>query len=213
MKKKTGLFGGTFDPIHRGHVQVAELSLTRAGLDEVWFIPSKQPPHKYGVQASFAHRVAMVERAILDKERMCCSTIEKMYTGPSYTLRTVELFDRQYGKNREPYLIIGADSFLDLESWYTYEKLFEKAHLVVVGRPGVANGAVENKAAEFGFSKREKDTFINKVKKRLICIYEKPENISSTSIRKMLCENKNISEYINSKVVEYISYNNLYVCD
>lgn len=143
-RRTAGLFGGTFDPVHQGHLDAARYVTDRCGLDSLLFVPAPQPPHKPRPVASFEHRVAMIEAALAEQgdARMGCSTVERDLPRPSYTINTVEALIRQNGDVRY-FLIIGADSLVDLPRWYRGEELLHLISLIVVHRDGMDAAAIE----------------------------------------------------------------------
>lgn len=136
--KKIGIFGGTFNPIHVAHLYVAEIAREAMGLDEVVFVPAAVPPHKeveYGVSA--AHRMKMVELAIASNPAFRVSDCEiKQAPAPSYSVRTVEMFQEEYGDKAQLFFILGMDSFLDIGNWHAADKLVEKCDFICTFRPG-----------------------------------------------------------------------------
>ncbi|MDX9841033.1 MAG: nicotinate (nicotinamide) nucleotide adenylyltransferase [Desulfobulbus sp.] len=137
-----GLFGGTFDPVHAGHLALAGHVLERCRLDRLLFIPAPEPPHKRRPEASFAHRTAMLEAALADcphRARMALSLIEADLPTPSYTIRTVEALMAHHGRNRY-FLVIGADSLRDLPHWHRGTELLARVSLIVVRRDGTGPG-------------------------------------------------------------------------
>jgi len=133
---EVGLFGGTFDPVHQGHLELARHVLNRCRLDQVWFIPAPQPPHKGRPRGSFHHRVAMLEAALAEAgegERMRCSCIEAELPLPSYTVQTVEALQKS-GQTCEYSFIIGGDSLRDLPHWYRASDLMALVNLIAVHR-------------------------------------------------------------------------------
>lgn len=131
-----GIFGGTFDPIHYGHLRLAEEAAERLKLDEVRFIPSGSPPHRAAPGASAQHRLAMVQRAVADNARFRVDDREVRRAGPGYTVDTLSELRAQLGTHRPLALLMGADAFLDLATWRRWETLFDLAHIVVAYRPG-----------------------------------------------------------------------------
>lgn len=130
------MFGGTFDTVHQGHLDLARHVLQRCRLDQVVFIPAPHPPHKRRPTASFADRVAMLEASLAAAgagERMCCSRIEASLPSPSYTVHTVEAIAQLSGPC-DLFLIIGADSLLDLPHWHRAADLLAAVNLIVVQR-------------------------------------------------------------------------------
>jgi len=131
-----GIMGGTFDPIHVGHLAIAEEAREALALDAVLFVPAGQPPHKpAGSVTPVGHRVAMVEIAIADNPAFELSTVEIEREGPSYTVDTVEALARSNPGSRL-HLILSAETFAELPSWHEPERLFEAARMAVVPREG-----------------------------------------------------------------------------
>jgi len=134
---KVGLFGGTFDPIHRGHLDVAHAARRQLGLDVVWVIPSRLPPHRTPPQVSAAHRFAMVCLAVQDQEKLLASDVEMEAPGPSYTIDTLRRLEALGLDLRSAFFILGADAFRDIEVWRDYPHVLDRVHFVAVSRPGL----------------------------------------------------------------------------
>jgi nicotinate-nucleotide adenylyltransferase len=131
-----GLFGGTFDPIHLGHLIISELILEELELNQVWLVPAAQPPHKLDhTISSFSHRAAMAERAIHNNPRLAVNRIEETLTGPSYTVQTLRLLTESFPLNRY-FLIIGADSFVNFDQWKDPWEILDLCVPVVYPRSG-----------------------------------------------------------------------------
>jgi nicotinate-nucleotide adenylyltransferase len=138
---RIGLFGGTFNPIHRGHVAVAHQLRRDFPLDRIYLIPSRIPPHKGRSDlASAVHRLAMIELALseMEAEALLLSDLELHREGPSYTVDTVAAFREQLSSGDDLYLIMGADAFLELDSWRRWRALLAAVSLIVMSRPGSA---------------------------------------------------------------------------
>lgn len=131
-----GILGGTFDPIHNGHLGLAREVGPALGLAAVRLIPAGDPPHRAAPVASAAHRLAMVELAIAGEPGLEFDTREIERHGPSYTVLTLTEL-RGEAPDRPLALIVGADAFLGLPNWHRWRELFDLAHIVVVARPGV----------------------------------------------------------------------------
>ncbi|MDD2462398.1 MAG: nicotinate (nicotinamide) nucleotide adenylyltransferase [Desulfobulbus sp.] len=139
-----GLFGGTFDPVHQGHLELARHVLNHCRLDQVLFIPAPQPPHKWRPRVSFADRVAMIEAALADTgegARMSCSCLEADLPFPSYTVQTVEALQKTRPDCAYSF-IIGGDSLVDLPNWYRANDLLARVNLIVVYRDTLASEAI-----------------------------------------------------------------------
>lgn len=132
---RLGLFGGTFDPIHLGHLILAEECRDACGLDEVWFIVTATPPHKRGERTSVRHRLAMARLAVEDRPGFAVSEIEAHTDGPHYSYQTIERL-RAERPGDELFFLIGADSLNDLPTWRHPERIAREATIVVVNRPG-----------------------------------------------------------------------------
>lgn len=133
---KIGLFGGSFDPIHSGHLETVRAAREALDLERVLYLPTAQPPHKPGRRLAPAlARYAMVELALLAEEGLYASSFELTFGRPAYTIDSLEHF-RRTEPEAELYLLIGGDSFLELEAWWRWREIAEAARLVVLARPG-----------------------------------------------------------------------------
>lgn len=137
MSLRIGIFGGTFDPIHLGHLLLAELTRGVLGLDRVVFVPARVPPHKGGACAPPEQRLEMAGLATDDNPHFEVSDVEVLREGPSYTVDTLRSLRDSHPAGAEHYLMMGADSARDLESWREHESLLRESTVVVMGRPGV----------------------------------------------------------------------------
>lgn len=131
-----GVFGGTFDPVHYGHLRLAQEAAQRLQLAEVRFIPAGSPPHRTVPGAAVAHRLAMVRLAIAGNPLFVDDDREARRTGPAYTVDTLTELRAEFGVHRPLALLMGADAFLDLATWRRWQALFTLAHIVVAYRPG-----------------------------------------------------------------------------
>jgi nicotinate-nucleotide adenylyltransferase len=135
--KKIGLFGGTFNPIHLGHLRSAEEICESCDLGRVIFIPSSSPPHKNKEELLPAPlRVEMVRLAIADNRRFSLSEVELQRPGKSYSVETIGYFRQQFGADAKLYFILGLDAFLEINTWKEYSALFSLCHFIVMTRPG-----------------------------------------------------------------------------
>ncbi|ACJ30593.1 Cytidyltransferase-like:Probable nicotinate-nucleotide adenylyltransferase [Shewanella piezotolerans WP3] len=139
---KIGILGGTFDPIHFGHIRPALEVQQQLALDEVWLMPNHIPPHKNGTHVSTDDRLAMAQAVCEAFPPLKLCAIEALRESPSYTVTTLQELKLQYPQH-EFYFLMGMDSFLGLQSWYQWQDLFELCHLVVCQRPG-SNMSVEH---------------------------------------------------------------------
>lgn len=133
-----GLLGGTFDPIHFGHLRLAVEAREALGLTRVCLIPAGNPPHRGAPMSNAGHRLAMVERAIARNHDLQFDDGEVRAAQKSYTVLTLERLREKFGATRPLVLIVGADAFNGLPTWHRWEQLFELAHVAVANRPGFA---------------------------------------------------------------------------
>jgi nicotinate-nucleotide adenylyltransferase len=132
-----GILGGTFDPVHYGHLELAREAMTAAGLGAVRLIPAGDPPHRSAPVASAAQRLAMTELAVVDYRGLAVDAREIRRPGRSYTVLTLSELRAENG-DAPLALILGADAFLDLPTWHRWQEIFSLAHIVVAARPGTA---------------------------------------------------------------------------
>ena len=141
---KLGLVGGTFDPIHLGHLDIALAARRALDLDEVWLVPSATPPHRDLPHVSAQHRLAMVTLAVEPHEGLAASDIELGGAGPAYTVDTIDWLLRNGRVGRDVFFITGADAFATIATWKDYPRLLDRCHFVVVSRPGAPVGRLRN---------------------------------------------------------------------
>lgn len=147
---RVGLFGGAFDPVHLGHLLLAERCREDAGLDEVWFVPTYQPPHDKGRPLTrFDHRCDMLGFAISGQPKFRVEPVERELPPPSYTLRTLEALGERHPEH-DFHLLVGADTLADLPNWHRPADVLRRAGLVAVPRPGVATWTAARLAEAVG---------------------------------------------------------------
>jgi len=141
---RTGVLGGTFDPVHEGHVAAAEAAGRALALDQVLFIPSHRPPHRAAQpQASAFHRFAMVSLAVGRHPGFLASDLELERPGPSYTADTLRRLREAGYEASQLFFILGTDAFAEIATWRDYPAVLDLAHFVVVARPGQALGLMK----------------------------------------------------------------------
>ncbi len=131
-----GIFGGTFDPVHYGHLRIATELAEALGLTELRMLPSAQPPHRDAPEVSAEQRCEMLALALEGDERLRMDDRELRRPGPSYTVDTLRELRAELGDEVPLYLLLGGDAFLSLPDWYHWRELFTLAHIVVAARPG-----------------------------------------------------------------------------
>lgn len=203
VKKKTALFGGTFDPVHLGHTAVAAAAAEHIGAEKVVFIPAKRSPLKDSFpNASDDDRLAMLSLAIADNAKFQLSDYELRRPWPSYTLETVRHFQVEYGSQALIYWLIGADSICELSRWYGIVELIDECNLCVMFRAGC-------EPPDFA---RFKDVWGDaRVEKLQRNITPTPLiDISSTEIRNRLAAGRDTTGMLASQVADYIREHGLY---
>ncbi len=136
MPEALGIFGGTFDPVHFGHLRLAEEARQRLGLAAIRWIPAGDPRHRPAPQVTARHRLDMVKRAVAGNPAFEVDSAEVEADAPSYTVPTLERLRRELGGERPLLLLLGADAFAGLPTWHRWRELFGLAHIAVSHRPG-----------------------------------------------------------------------------
>ena len=212
---KLGLFGGTFNPIHCGHIKAAEQIIKKIELDKVCFIPSNIPPHKEENELADANqRFKMVELAISGKDKFGISDYEILKNEKCYTVDTLEHFKEKF-PTHELYFIVGHDIFNPIETWKSYRDLFELSNFIVISRPGLSNDNDELPLAikdDFRYYKEDSEIkyFKHKSSNLLIKTQIKGLEVSSSEIRQLIKSRKSLKELVPLTVERYISNNNIY---
>lgn len=199
MSTKVGIFGGTFDPIHNGHLYIAYEALNQLKLDKIIFIPGGNPPHKSFSSVSDANqRYKMVELAIKSYENFEISDYELKKTTKSYSFETLEYYKSL--SIGELYFILGADSLITIDSWKNVDRIMEAATLVVFNRPGFTKEQLVEKKAEVE----------HKYNKKIIYLDLLNLEISSSGVREEISTGKRVDFFIPDSVKRYIEENNIY---
>lgn len=194
---RLGILGGTFDPVHNGHVAAAEAAVECAELDEVVFVPAGDPPHRPAAEATPRQRLEMCRLAVEDDSRFAVSDIEVRRDGPSYTLDTL-LALRGENPHAELFLILGWDAAAQLRSWHRPDEVLALAPIVVVSRPGRgAPGETELRSAGLDPSRI------------IVCARPTPA-VSGSEIRRALMAGKGIAGMVPPAVERYIAAHHLY---
>ncbi len=203
LMKRIGIFGGTFNPIHMGHLIMAEEVCKHHHLSKVIFIPAYIPPHKYVDDLTDArHRFQMAKEAINENDKFEVSDLEIKREGKSYTIDTVHEILGHYGEECEVFLIMGADSLNELELWKDIKKLSQLCHFVIINRPGFSTDASPRLAELIG-----DDSILDMERLR---IEIEPVGISSTGIRKRLKDRIEINGLVPECVEADIKEHGLY---
>lgn len=198
--KKIGIMGGSFNPIHLGHLILAEHAYEQAELDSVLFMPLKNPPHKdSAVMVSEEHRINMIKLAIEDNSAFEYSDIEIRREGTTYTADTLSVLTSS-NPDHHYYFIVGSDAFLNMQNWKTPHIIFQLSTIIVAGRDLVSRDMLE-----------EQELYLKKHYEAKVLFLDMPFiGISSKEIRNRVNNNKSISYLVTDKVHQYIEANRLY---
>lgn len=200
-KKRIGIMGGTFDPIHIGHLILGEKAYEQMHLDKVWFMPSGNPPHKRerNGRATDAQRTEMVRRAIEGNPHFELSLFEMNSEGYSYTYRTLERLQKMY-PDTDFFFIIGADSLFDFDKWREPARICAACTLIVAVRDYVSDEKLEMTMKKM--SENYHGVFLKLETTNL--------DISSKQLRRWILENQSIQYYVTDSVRDYICENRIY---
>jgi nicotinate-nucleotide adenylyltransferase len=221
------LFGGTFDPIHRGHLKVARAAAEKFALKEVWFIPADIPPHKLKEPVTpYYHRYAMTALAVGGEKQFIPSPLEAPDLNaapkdrrPSYSIETVRRVKKMLGKSTHLYFLIGMDAFKDIAKWYEAEALLKECDFIVAARPGYSLADVASSlpaglrpsaAVTRLFRKQKIEGPLVLPGATLHLLPETHENVSATQIRAAAAHGGALKKLVPDAVAEYIHKEHLY---
>jgi nicotinate-nucleotide adenylyltransferase len=216
---KVGIFGGTFNPIHYGHLRAAEEVREKLEFDKILFIPSGNPPLKTKELAEAVHRYKMARLAIVTNRLFELSDIECRLSGKSYTVKTVEELKKN-NPGIEFSFILGIDAFLDITNWWHPERLITLTNFVIISRPEFrfidlqASSYIKiNRRILKKLDNEEIETYMIKLKSNRNATFLRltPIGISSTGIRRLINEGKSIKYLLPAEVESYIIANKLYI--
>ena len=220
---RIGLFGGTFNPVHIGHLRAALEVKEGFRLDEVILIPAALPPHKMpGEVADAADRLHMLNLVLEDIPGLKLSDVELKRSGPSYTIDTVEHFKQTLPDQSRIYLIMGMDAFLEIATWKSYDELLVQIPFIIINRP--KSGSVTNDfswkfmenyltskiSTDYVFS--DSQSCYRATNKQPVYVFEVTSlDISSTRVRNLINEGRSIRYLVPQKVAEFINSRGLYL--
>jgi nicotinate-nucleotide adenylyltransferase len=212
---RIGIFGGTFNPIHLGHLRAAEEIRERFDLKRVIFIAAAVPPHKEvkgGIPGE--HRMEMVRLAISGNPHFSLSDIELKRPGKSYSIATIQFFRQKYGSDSEMFFILGMDAFLEIGTWKSFQELFSLCHFIVMTRPGFdkpfsASILPAEIADAFVYDERG-DRFIHRNGYSIYLQEVTFLDISSTRIREEVSKGRSIGYLLPPEVERYIKRHHFY---
>ena len=211
---RLGIFGGTFDPIHFGHLRSAEEIGEDLNLDKVYLIPAASPPHKTkGPAASFPDRLTMARLAVGESQRLEVLDLEGRRPGRSYSIETLEQLHQMFSPQPQLFFILGIDAFMEIDTWEQHERLFDYAHFVVMRRPGYEVQNLETHLSNLGLDVKKIPTgmdFVTPSGKGLFIRNPTSMDISSTQIRTLVSKGKSIRFLVPGPVSAYIGRSGLY---
>ncbi len=207
MPRLICLYGGTFDPVHYGHLKPLQALQQTLTADAVYVLPASIPPHRPAPEASRQQRVEMLELALRQYPEFILDTRELERDGPSWTVQTLQSFRQQFPDD-SLCLVMGSDAFDDLPAWYHWQEIFGLAHIIVIERAGEKPVTLPDWAREYAIV----DMAALRVNKcsSILPVKLPAYDISATEIRQRLKQGRDVSNYLPAEVNEYIKRNKLY---
>ena len=199
---RIGVLGGTFDPIHLGHLEAAAAAQRGLSLDRVMLMPSRTPPHRaIEPRASVFHRFAMTALAAAGRADLVVSDLELRRDGPSYTALTLQALQQEGYTASQLFFITGADAFAEIDTWYDFPRVLSLANFVVVSRPGVAVSRTPPVPDSQSLIPTVQTFFVDAA----------TPDVSSTDIRRRVASGESIEDLVPTAVAEHIRRHRLYV--
>ena len=209
-KEYIGIFGGSFDPIHKGHVESLKRVTEQLNLSKVLVIPNKVSPLKDLSIASSLEKIKMLEIAFKDFKEIEIEDYELKKEGPSFMIQTLQYLDKKLGKKKHFLLIIGEDSFQSFHRWKNYQHIIKMTSLLVMNRPGLKNDLTV-KAIALHKDCIENTYVVNNFKKgKIYFIKIKPNSASSTHIRENIDDKSVLAEGLDDDVLKYLQEQKIY---
>lgn len=211
-RRRLGLLGGTFDPIHYGHLDAAEAARRALALDEVWLVPSHIPPHRaQDPVATPFHRFALAAVAIADRSAYRVSDIELQRTGRTYTVDTLRTLHGQGWTRSQLFFILGTDAFAEIATWHEYPDVLDAANYVIITRPGTTVEAALSRTPDLlPRVCTSRDLNPDEHTPKIIVVEAETRAVSSTTIRERLRAAKSITDLVPQAVERHILTHHLY---
>jgi nicotinate-nucleotide adenylyltransferase len=210
--RRLGILGGTFDPIHLGHLDAGDAACAALSLDAILLIPAHDPPHRpIDPRASVYHRVALVSLAIAGRDAYRVSDMELVRQGPSYTADTLRSLHEEGWRASQLFFILGTDAFAEIAAWYGFPSFLDLAHFVVIARPGTtidtaAARTPQLRARMCGAPHGD----VADGPTRIFLVEAQTHDISSTAIRERLAAAQPIDDLVPAPVARHILKHHLY---
>jgi nicotinate-nucleotide adenylyltransferase len=210
--RRIGILGGTFDPIHWGHLEAAFAAEAALNLMRVMVVPASLPPHRPQPHASSFHRFAMVALAVGGRAGWRASDLELRDESRSYTSATLQKFHERGYKASELYFILGADAFADIATWMHYPAILDRAHFVVISRPGHPVDELPQRLADLAHRMvRPPLDAISHIDPMIVLIDAPTANVSSSAIRERRERGESIATLVPDPVRQHIEQHGLYM--
>lgn len=208
--RRIGLFGGTFDPVHIGHLRSALETAELLGLDELRLLPAARPPHREAPQVSAQQRLAMVELAAAGVAPLRVDARELARDKPSYTIDTLESLRAELGTDVQLVLLVGWDAFCGLPTWHRWEELLQHCHLAVLQRPDADTEAPEALRDLLAARSVADPNALSGAAGQVTFIWQTPLAVSATQIRALLAQGRSPRFLVPDAVLNYIEAHGLY---
>jgi nicotinate-nucleotide adenylyltransferase len=212
---RTGILGGTFDPVHAGHVAAAEAACRALALDRVLFVPSHQPPHRPAPpRVSSFHRFAMVSLAIASHPRLVASDVELQWPEPSFTAVTLRRLRDAGDPSLQLFFITGTDAFAEIAAWHDYPAVLDLAHFVVISRPGQSFDVLRERLPALAPRMRPVDARGPEERTGTMCaiflVNADTPDVSSTEVRERAARGETLTGLVAPEVERHIKKHRLY---
>lgn len=209
---RLGVLGGTFDPVHLGHLAVGRAAARALALDAVRLVPSREPPHRsVGPHASGYHRFAMAALAALGEPGWTVSDMELRRDGPSYSFDTLTALAAEGWAATQIFFLIGADAFAEIATWSRYPAVLDLAHFVVVTRPGTTHDDVRGRVPALAARMTSADAVGARPTPGIVLLTADTPDVSSTDIRARASRGASLTGLVTEPVEQYIRRHGLYV--
>ena len=211
MSRRIGILGGTFDPIHCGHVDIGAAAYDALGMTRMFVIPAHIPPHRPQPFASSFHRFAMVALTVSGRPGWRASDLELRGEAPSYTSATLQRFHERGNAPAELFFVLGADAFAEIGSWKDYPKILERAHFAVVSRPGCSVEDLPRRLPLLA-SRMARPPIdpMSQIEPLIFLIDARTADVSSTAIRQRCVDGLPITGMVDLGVQQHIEQHGLY---
>ncbi len=206
------IFGGTFDPIHLGHLRSAEELRERLALDEIRLLPCHRPPHRDTPDSDSRHRLAMVQLAVGDTPGLVVDALELEREAPSYSVETLRQCRQQLGDEPALCWVMGSDAFNGLQHWWHWRELFELAHVLVLQRPDHPLAPAPEVAAFVAGREMSPAQLRDSPAGGLLTLMLRQWPVSATAVREALARGADVSRWLPAGVEGYIREHTLYGC-